>query len=497
MVSSRLLVLARSAWVVAAGTLLSGCAWLGILAPSDPLDALRTDLDRLLSDSLFRPTIASVKIISLKTNEVLYERNSVLLLRPASNTKLLTTAAALLTLGKDFQFRTLLAADSVSSPGIVEGNVYLKGFGDPDLATQDLDSLAARTAARGIQGIRGDLIVDASYFDGQYWGSGWMWDDEPDPDGAPISALSLNKNCIRLTVYPDSATRSVPIFQLDPPTSYVTIVNCARIVPDSAVLPLTVRRLFEERSNTIAIEGELPANSEPVPARTTVWQPEMYAGQVLRESLERRGISMSGTVRYGIMPDSARPVAEFRHPIDSMVVHLNKVSDNLSAENTLKTLAAMNSRLPGTSAGGWYAVNQALSNLGIDTTSYRFVDGSGISHYNLVTASTLVQLLQAMYHQPAIFPLFYASLPVAGVDGTLARRMRGTPAEGNLRAKTGTIAGVTSLSGYVTTRDRELLAFSMMMQNFIRSTGLYRAVQDTIGARLAGFSRSTRFLSRR
>jgi D-alanyl-D-alanine carboxypeptidase/D-alanyl-D-alanine-endopeptidase (penicillin-binding protein 4) len=170
-------------------------------------------------------------------------------------------------------------------------------------------------------------------------------------------------------------------------------------------------------------------------------------------------------------------------------VNLNKVSDNLSAENTLKTLAAIKRGVPGTAVSGIYVVNEFLATLGIDTTGYLMVDGSGVSHYNLLTTEMLIQLLRGMYNRHDLFSLFYESLPIAGVDGTLRGRMKAMAAEGNVRAKTGTISGVSSLSGYVKSRENEMLAFSIMMQNFIKPNQLYREAQDRIANLLARFSR--------
>ncbi len=463
---------------------------MDVFRPRDPVRDLRTDIDRLVTDSLFRSSLAGVKVVSLRTNEVLYAHDDSLLLRPASNTKLLTTAAALFLLGSDYRFRTTVAMDSLPAGGILEGNLYLKGYGDPDLATADLDSLADSLAHSGLTHVRGDLVVDATYFGPEYFPIGWMWDDEPDPDGAPVSALSLNKNCVRVTVAPDSLTHRTATLTVTPPTSYVSLVNCSTVVTDTVRKRISVDRQFEDRSNTIVVRGEILSDSPPVTQRTTVWQPELYAGTVFREALAQRGIVIDGDVRFGLEPDSVTVVAQTIQPMDSMLVNLNKISDNLSAENTLRVMGAVTFGPPGTTPSGLWARNQALATLGIDTTSFRFVDGSGVSHYDLVTPATLVDVLRAMYHQPSIFPLYYASLPIAGVDGTLSGRMRGTAAQGNLRGKTGTISGVASLSGYVTTADGELLAYSMLMQNFIRRTDLYRAVQDSIGARLAAFSRS-------
>ncbi len=475
---------------------LGGCSSAFRTATVDPVKTFREETIRLLNDSLFIPSNAAVKIVSLQTGEVLYSRNSKLLMRPASNTKLLTSAAALHVLGTQYEFRTTLECDSLDEATGTCYTLYLRGGGDPDLTDAQLDSLARQLKSLGIQRVDGDVIADASFFDSEYWGPGWMWDDEADPDGMPVSAISVNKNCVRVTARPDSATARFVQVTVEPPTNYVSVSNCAVISTDTLLPRLTIKRLFKERMNTILVEGAMRPWDRPRSVRTTVWQPELYAATLLRESCERVGIGISGMVRFGAGPTNGRVLATHIQPIDSMIVNLNKISDNLSAENSLKTLAATVYGVPGSFSSGLSVVHQTLAKLNIDTTAYRFVDGSGLSHYNLISAEAIIQLLQGMYASPGVFPLYYASLPIAGVDGTLARRMRGTPAEGNLRAKTGTIAGVSSLSGYVRTRDDELLAFSILMQNFITPSDRYRAIQDSLGSLMASFSRHQRIAER-
>jgi D-alanyl-D-alanine carboxypeptidase/D-alanyl-D-alanine-endopeptidase (penicillin-binding protein 4) len=468
----------------------SGCAApREITRPSNPVEALRYDIDSILSDSIFVPTDAAIKVVSLDRNEVLYERNSRKLMRPASNTKLLTSAAALLTLGQDHVFQTRILADSLRADGSVEGPLYIKGFGNPDLTTADLDSMIQQLKAIGIRSISGNIVADASWFDDLYWGTGWMWDDEPDSDAAGVSALSVNKNCVKVSVIPAKSPGGGVQVIIDPPTSYVSLTNTARTVADTALIPLEVTRLYKERLNTLVVSGEITAGKDTVIRRTTVWRPELYAATLLKERLEASGITVRGQPTIGVTLPWSRELAYHHWPLDTMIVNLNKVSDNLSAENTLKSVSVARGGIPGSAKHGLFQVNETLAELGIDTTQYFIVDGSGVSHYNLLTAETLVQLLTAMTRKSEIFPLYYKSLPIAGVDGTLEKRMRGTRAEGNLRAKTGSLTGISNLSGYVTTADGEHLVFSMLMQNFILPIRLYRNAQDQIGALLAGFRR--------
>lgn len=470
--------------------LCSGCA--GIFPPGiprDPVERLRYDIDRILDDSLFIPARAGIKVVSLESGEVLYERDSKTLMHPASNMKLLTAAAATALLGKDFPLKTAVFADTLLTADTLTGNLYFKGFGNPDLKSADLDTLVAQIRAAGISAVQGNIVADVSYFDDLYWGEGWMWDDEPYAFEAFITPLSINDNCVKVVVRPGINHGDSARVTIEPATSYVTLVNTATTVTDTVLVPLNVTRLFKERLNTIVVSGQIHNSSGPREYLLSVWKPELYAAQLLKEALERKGIAVAGSTLIGTPSSPVREIANHIGRFDSMLVNLNKISDNLSAENTLKIIGAEKRGIPGSARSGIYETKLFLAQFGIDTTKFLMVDGSGVSHYNLLTAEMLVQLLVGMTRRPEWFPLFYESLPIAGVDGTLSHRMRGTPAERNLRAKTGSISGVSTLSGYVTTRDGEMLAFSILMQHFLGGNRRYREIQDSIGARLAGFSR--------
>jgi D-alanyl-D-alanine carboxypeptidase/D-alanyl-D-alanine-endopeptidase (penicillin-binding protein 4) len=470
--------------------LLSGCAVIFPSGrPSNPVAALRYDIDKVLSDSIFVPARPSLKIVSLDTKEVLYERESKLLMRPASNMKLLTSSTALSVLGKDYKFKTSVLTDTTANDSVLSGNLYLKGFGNPDLTTSDLDTLAAQVQANGVRVIEGGVFADVSFFDDLYWGYGWNWDDEPYSYAAFISPLAVNDNCVTVTVTPGQSAGDPVNVVVNPLTSYVSVLNKAWTVSDTVIRPLIVTRLFKERLNTILVDGQMLTGANPVERQISVWKPELYAATLFTEALQRQGIAVDKRASIGAAPVSAREIAAQYRGLDSTLINLNKVSDNLSAELILKTLGTTSGAAPGSSQGGVYAVHRFLGTLGIDTTKFIMADGSGLSFYDLITTGMIVELLEGMTRQVDIFPLFHQSLPIAGVDGTLRGRMKRTPAEGNLRAKTGTISGVSSLSGYVQTFDGEMIAFSMTMQNFIYPTRLYQRAQDKIGALLAGFSR--------
>ena len=493
---SRLASFILSTSILIQFTFVSGCAsFFGGGVPNDPVDRLRYDIDRVFADSIFRSTVPSLKVVAPGTGEVLYEANSEMFIRPASNMKILTSMTALHVLGPRYLFKTSLSWESLFDDETVNGNVYLKGYGNPDLRTADLDTLAAQLAAIGVKRIAGNVVVDDSFFDSLQWGPGWMWDDEPAPYQAYVSALSVNKNCINVTVAYDSATGGVTV-TTDPTTSYVTVRNFATVATDSVTARLRINRPATEPPNTIVVAGQILAGDEPREDQLTVLWPELYAGTLMMEALGRQGISVDGVVERGRLPREVSEKAWHVWGIDSVIVNLNKVSDNLSAEMALKTISATLNSPPGSVASGRWGVNEYFASLGIDSARHRMADGSGLSHYSLLRVGLIVDLLRAVYDDPEIFPLFYQSLPVAGVDGTLEERMRGTRAQGNVRAKTGTISGVSSLSGYATTRDGEMLVFGMTMQDFIGSSVPYRRAQNRVCEILAIFSRSQPHVSR-
>jgi len=453
------------------------------------LEQLRKDINSILADSLFTPANASIKVVSLEKGDTLFEHDSKTLMNPGSNMKLLTSAAALYILDTNYQFKTAVFIDSAPINGILKGNIYIKGYGDPDLKTSDLDSFANTVHQIGIREIKGNIIVDDSFFDDEYWGAGWVWDDESESDAPHINALSVNKNCVRISLLAD--LNSIYPY-LEPRTEFVSITNKAKIAADSIRTPLKIERLFLNNQNTILIEGEI-LKSGRFAKKVPLCLPDYYTGTLFKESLERTGIIVHGNVANGTTPPGIREITQRYQSIEKMITYMNKVSDNLSAENTLKALGAAKYGAPGCAKNGIFVINRFLSDLGIDTSGLSIVDGSGISRYNLLSADQLVQLLAAMYEQSRIFPVFYNSLPIAGVDGTLSRRMTSYPSAGNIHAKTGNLNGVSCLSGYVLSRDGEMLVFSIMIQNFIIPAAYYHQVQDKIAGLLAEFSRKQLF----
>ena len=453
-------------------------------APAGPT-RLQSQIDSILDDPIFAPTCVGIKIVSLADGKILHARNSNKLFHPASNMKLLTTSTAVATLPGDFTFTTGVFSDQEIENGVLRGNIYIKGCGDPLMSTNSFDSLATSLCNKGIKSITGNLVGDVTYFDDIPWGSGWMWDDEPEAYEASITPLTVNDNAIHISVKAGRNSGDSLRYSVDHVTRFVSVVNRGTTSSDTLLPSLTVSRLKNE--NTITIQGRMKPSDPEQQFDLSVWRPELFFLELLKEKLEEKGIVVHGTAVIDSVRGS-RKMAEVTHSLDSVLSKINKPSNNLAAENLLKTLAAEKHGVPGSAVAGLAVVKQYLSSLGIDTTAITLADGSGLSFYNLVSPDAMVQILRRQYDRQSTFKRFYESLPVAGVDGTLKNRMRHTRAEGNVHAKTGSISGVSTLSGYVTTADGKMLAFSIMANHFPGNATPLRNAQDKIMELLANYS---------
>lgn len=460
----------------------------GAGGPSSFIEAV----SRALSDPSLDHSGVTLLVVSLDRGDTLFAREEDRLYTPASNRKLFTAAGALHWLGTDHRFRTALLSTAPIEGDTVRGDLILVGGGDPDLVAADLVALADTLFARGARVVSGDVRADDTWFDDVEWGAGWMWDDGPYWEWPYVTALTLEDNVVTVTVRPGAEIGAPVVVRLDPPTDYVTLNVAATTGAAGGVPSLRIDRHWNPRENVIDVAGSLPIGADSVVARRTVEEPALYAATVLRELLEARGVAVLGVARPGPL-DGA--------PADTIAVHVSgplaasvrnflKVSDNLTGEILVKAMGASREGPPGSYAKGLAAERTFLAaEVGIDTTAQRLADGSGVSRYNLVTSRQTVRLLEYMSRRDDLFPAFLDALPLAGVDGTLEGRMRGTAAEGRARAKTGTLNGVTALSGYVPSADGERLAFSLMIEFYVGSAAPRRAVQDSIVAALARFRR--------
>ncbi len=451
------------------------------MRPPTTLVQLQKAIGLIIAQPQFATTRWGVLIESLDRKRVLFSHEANQLFIPASNMKLYTTAAALVHLGPQYRFRTsVYAAASPDKAGVIQGDLILYGRGDPNLSSSaagvggtltSLDHLAEQLYQAGVREIRGDVIGDESYFSGPPLGAAWEWDDLQWSYGAEISALSINDNAIALTILPsDSPDQPAKVFTI-PETTYVSIVNKTVTTPVKTAQDIGIHRGLE--SNVIEIWGQVPVNGSGFRGYVAVHKPALYAATLLGESLIQRGIKITGK----LISVDARDRRD--HPLElSAVKELafaesiplaeelrisNKISQNLHTELLLRTLGVEAAK-EATSDQGVNVIHTLLQKAKARRRGIIIQDGSGLSRHNLVTPASTVDLLKYMDQHPQR-EVFLDSLPVAGIDGTLRSRMKGTPAQENLRAKTGTLRYTSALSGYVTTARDERLVLSIMVNN--------------------------------
>ena len=449
------------------------------ITSNSSIPALKREIDAILAHELLPVTNVGIKVVSLKNDDTIYEFNPRLLLVPASTQKVFTAAAALTLLGPDREVATTVALEASGE------KVYLKGCGDSMVTAADLAAMAA-TAARSMDRSREyTLAADLSCFDDLYRGRGWMWDD----DEFLISPLSVNQNAVSVLVQAGPRRGAPAILSALPATSYFTLENLARTGAVGEPESIDAARRPGERENLITISGVIPLGSGPLEKRASVWRPELMALTLFRDALRTQGIKVTATTTAPT-PAGTRVVARLTRRVSELVRFGLKTSDNLTAENLLKLLGQQSTGQPGSAEAGSAEVRRYLTMQGIPPERLVLADGSGVSRYNLSSAETLTQTLRAIYRDRRVYRIFYDSLPIAGRDGTLKLRMKGGCAEGNLRAKTGNMTGVSALTGYATSADGEPLAFAMMVQNFPASGRHAREIQDRIAALLCGFRRA-------
>lgn len=456
-------------------------------------------IDDVFNDPNFSNANWGVVIQSLETGEYFYKKNENKLFIPASNLKLLTTASGLITLGPDFKIKTeILAKGRLDGPRL-KGDLVVRGFGDPAISgrfygenvLRVFNDWADSLLDLGIDEINGNIIGDDNAFDDTGLGKGWSWDYETSWFAAPSGALSFNDNCVDITVRPNKPGQKAELI-IVPETKYLVIINNVFTVEDDSVTSVKVRR--ERGTNVINVFGTIQQKDAPVKVFSSVNNPTQFAMVVLKDVLEKKGIKITG---YALDVDDITSHIDFSTaqllfthyspPVKDLIKVINKNSQNFFAEQLIKTVGYEVKNM-GTTENGIDASESVFNQMGINTDNMAMVDGSGLSRMNLVTPNQIITLLNYMYRSD-YYPYFYNSLPVAGVDGTLANRMKKSRAQNNVRAKTGFVFGVRSLSGYVLTGDREPMAFSIIVNNFTVPVVLADNLQDLVCIRLANFKR--------
>ena len=443
-----------------------------VLLPATASDAaLVATLDQLLAGSRLTGSTVGMQVRDGVTGEIIYNHEADQRVIPASNEKLMTSAAALEVLGTGYKFHTVASYSGTKSSKTVSGNLYLRGQGDPTMAYAQYDALAAAVATAGITKFSGGLVADDSWFDHVPLGLDWSWQDEGYADNAAISALTVaadanfDTGAVAVASKPGAAVGNAAILTLTPANSVVKIVNHA--VTGAAGSANTVTATRAHGTNTITVSGSSPLKATtPGNVLVSVQDPSQLAIGVFRDALKRHGVTVVGSTTTGTTPSGTKTIVDHASmPLSQLLPYFLKLSNNGHAE--LLTKAMGRAKSP-TSAGSWStgltAATTALKGLGVDTNVIKMGDGSGLSRRDWLTTGQVAALLSAAQSRPW-FATWFTALPIAGdpnplIGGTLSSRMRGTPAAGNLHGKTGTLSGVNALSGYVNDLGGRRLIFS-------------------------------------
>ncbi|MEO7501661.1 MAG: D-alanyl-D-alanine carboxypeptidase/D-alanyl-D-alanine-endopeptidase [Gemmatimonadaceae bacterium] len=419
-----------------------GCAptTQGAIAPvRTPLETLRHSIDSLVSNPQFRSSDIGLLVVNPVTSDTLYSLNAGKLFVPASNMKIITGASALALLGPDYRFKTDFVALGLVRDSVIDGHLAVIGRGDPTISNRVQQGNAmtwmARVAdslvAHGIKRVSGRLVRGPNFFPDTIYGYGWEWDDLSGESAAPIDELLFNEGMTTVT-----------------------------------------RR--------IAGRDTIVATATTSPARTYL--------EALASALTARGIVVNGGISYteaGLFTDGVELFSISSPPLREILRYMEKPSQNQIAEILLRTIGLERTRV-GSADSGAAVVSRQLLAWGAERDGFIVYDGSGMSRHDLLTPETIVRTLVAIQRDTA-FQVFYDALPIAGVDGTIRTRMVGTPAAGNLRAKTGSLEFVRSLSGYVTDGDGDRLVFSILNNDFTVPVDSVSRFQNNIGALLAGY----------
>jgi serine-type D-Ala-D-Ala carboxypeptidase/endopeptidase (penicillin-binding protein 4) len=490
------------------------------LTPDKAVRELQSELGRVFGAPIMSRGVWAVDVRSLDSGQTLYSLNADKLMMPASNLKIVTLATAAETLGWDFRFSTTLETSAPVVNGVLEGDLVVRGTGDPTINTREnraaavLDEWAKGLRAAGITAIKGRVIGNDQAFDDEGVGPGWSWDYLQYGYAAPVGALQFNENVAVLRVLPGAAEGQPAIVSLTAGSGF-TVLNRAITGPPGARETIDYKRHIDKA--LLEITGTVPLPSE-APSRTVnrtvaVVNPTVFFAQQLKDGLAIHGITVDGDavdmddVAAGMLGDAGadgsggangsggakspalRAVVITQSPtLREIGTVLMKVSQNLYAETLLKAAGASRGGL-GTWDSGRSAARDVLTTWGLPTDSYVMSDGSGLSRYNYVTARMLTTILEHVYRDQKHREAFVATLPIAGKDGTISTRMRGSRAEGNAVAKTGSIANVRALSGYVRTRDGEMLVFSVLTNDFVIPSATVNWIADLGIEILSNFAR--------
>jgi D-alanyl-D-alanine carboxypeptidase/D-alanyl-D-alanine-endopeptidase (penicillin-binding protein 4) len=484
----------RHATVTLAALVVLAASGQAQVRPAPPLRQLAADLRAITSMPGVKRGLWGVAVYSLTRRQPLFELNPQALLVPASTAKLVSAAAAYDAVGWDHRFETTAWATGPIVEGTLQGDLVVSGSGDPSFDSRGfpgLDSWAAAFAELGIQRIGGRIIGDDDAIEEPRPALAWAWDDLGYSSGVLFGALNSSENRLAVTVTPGAQAGSPAELTVEPHAAHRPLVG--RVSTGGADSPQLLWPEQRPAEAALSVAGSIRVGAAPVRLLVSAGNPTRWFAGVLRHHLIASGIAVAGEA---VDIDDAQPPPQrgyatllFTHrspPLRQLIQPMLKNSVNLYGE-ALMRLNSGPDVLP-TNDAALDGLNRRLAAWGVAPDAQQLVDGSGLSRRNALSPEALVTVLQRMYDPTGASP-FMQALPVAGVDGSLGNRLKGTAAAGNLRAKTGTMSNIRTLAGYVTTRDKEDVALVVMVNNFEGSGLEAAAAIDAVAVRVAEFSR--------
>ncbi len=439
------------------------CLCLTITAHAQINSLLTQEIDEALKSKCLEPSKTAVSIVEIPNGKPLYTHNVNEPLLPASILKIVTTAAALHYLGPEYRFATQFLHTGQKVGKVIRGDLVVWAGGDPKLSSDQLWPIATRMKASGIDEIIGNLVIDTHFFDNYDIAPSWNEEDATQRAyDAKLGAFSINFNTIAIHVLPGPSIGDPLNVWLEPAPRYIRINNAGKTVRGGKSTISVYRGEDQGGDVEMAVRGGLSPGAKERVIYLNVDNPQRYAAETFRAFLEQAGVKIQGTTQIVSTPVGGNELYEYTSPPLSLILKdLNTYSNNFTAEQIIKTIAAERYGTPGTHAEGLRLVTDFLRISKVTLDGVILADGSGLSRKNRFTAKAMTDLLTVMYSRFDVGPDFLASLRVMGAYGVLSHRLKESPAHGQIRAKTGTLSGVSTLAGYVASARGKIFAYAL------------------------------------
>ncbi len=446
-------------------------------------------IEEILKHPLIEGSEVSIYAFNITKREEVYQKNKDRLLNPASVTKLLTSAAALYYLGAYYKFPTEVYVEEFPDDnGVIEGDMWIKGYGDPRLVNENIFNFVLELKREGISKIEGNVYFDTTYFDREYFKPGWQKDIGIRAYYAPVSALAVDFNSFAVYIKPASEEGKSPIVYIEPPLKkYFKIKNKAITSSKGNTIDVDIKP--QKNSLDVIIKGEIGINQKGKKFNRRVEDPDSFSAEVIKWFFDIHNIKVKGKFLIKEMPQNDLKLfyTYYSEPLVSVLRDLNKHSNNFSADQLLKHLGGVIYGAPATFEKGLKVIDDFMNIVGVPKESYFITNGSGLSHENRISSQAIVKLLNYVYNNFQLMSDYISSLSIASGDGTIRKRFFGTPCELKTRAKTGSIDGVASIAGYTVNSRAEIISYAIVVNGF--EPKKYREVTEIMDSVVVELSR--------